>query len=246
MSLRWITAVIVRPAELFAESVQFWTQVTETHAAAPDQVDPAGLVELVPSAGDSCLNLQQVHGQPGVRLDLEFDDADEAVIAAASLGAVVSEGHAGTELRSPGGLQFRVGGWRGSAARPAVVTGTDGTTLLDQVCIDIGPAAYDAEVAFFHAVTGWDLHRGSLPEFSVLRSPARGPMRILLQRLEAEREASVHLDFACSDPTAARRRHEGLGAQYVARGLRWSVMRDSSGARYCLTERDPQTGLLPG
>jgi hypothetical protein len=71
-------------------------------------------------------------------------------------------------------------------------------------------------------------------------------VRLLLQRLDAERPASAHLDLACgADVAGVRARHERLGAVLVAERPHWTVMRDPTGGTYCLTGRDPRTGGLP-
>ncbi len=133
--------------------------------------------------------------------------------------------------------------WHGESVRPPVVRGS----RLDQVCVDVPPSRYDAEVAFWSALLAdWASAPGSRPEFHVLKPPAGLPIRILLQRLGEERPASAHLDLACADIAATRARHEALGATLVAQGAHWTVMRDPAGGVYCLTARDPQTGGLPG
>lgn len=117
---------------------------------------------------------------------------------------------------------------------------------LDQVCVDVAPSAYDAEVAFWSGLlTDWQSLPGSLPEFHVLRPPTGLPVRILLQRLGGERPATAHLDLACADIEATRAAHERLGAKTVATGRHWTVMHDPAGGTYCLTGRDPETGGLP-
>jgi hypothetical protein len=40
-------------------------------------------------------------------------------------------------------------------------------------------------------------------------------------------------------------RSQRLGASVDSHGARWTVLRDPSGRRYCLTGRDPHTGRLP-
>jgi hypothetical protein len=112
------------------------------------------------------------------------------------------------------------------------------------VCLDIGPEAYDAEVAFWTQLTRWELRRGSRPEFAVLRPSPELPIRILLQRLDEQRPASAHLDLACSDVDAVRTWHEERGARLVARFPNWLVMMDSPNGTYCLTRRDPYTGMI--
>ncbi|TQF01785.1 VOC family protein [Kitasatospora acidiphila] len=57
-------------------------------------------------------------------------------------------------------------------------------------------------------------------------------------------KAGAHLDFACADRATTRVAHEKLGASFVAEYPYWTVMSDPTGAHYCLTARDPDTGLL--
>jgi hypothetical protein len=57
-------------------------------------------------------------------------------------------------------------------------------------------------------------------------------------------KAGAHLDFACADRAATRAAHEKLGASLVAEYPYWTVMSDPTGAHYCLTARDPHTGML--
>jgi hypothetical protein len=113
------------------------------------------------------------------------------------------------------------------------------------LCLDIAPGAYPGEVTFWRDLTGWDFYLGARPEFAVLAPPPGLPIRLLLQRLDADRPASAHLDLACSDVDAIRAWHEHNGAEVVARRQLWTVMRDPAGGVYCLTGRDPDTGRLP-
>ncbi|MCO6734739.1 VOC family protein, partial [Streptomyces sp. EL9] len=83
----------------------------------------------------------------------------------------------------------------------------------------------------------------SRPEFHVIQPPAGLPLRILLQRIGEDRPVFAHPDLACADITATRARHEGYGAVFVAEFGHWTVMRDPTGGVYCLTGRDPGTGL---
>ena len=154
---------------------------------------------------------------------------------------LVAEHDGWAVLRTPAGVPFCVVPWAGESVRPPVVRGS----RLDQVCLDLPPSAFDAEVAFFGALQdGWASAPGSRPEFHVLRPPAGLPVRILLQRLGEERPPSAHVDLACADIAATRARHEELGAAFVADGAHWTVLRDPAGGVYCLTARDPGTGTL--
>jgi hypothetical protein len=245
--IRWGYAFIDRPYDRFADACAFWTAVTGTGRSSRRGAD-GEFVTLVPPRGDPCLKVQGVHTTGGAHLDLSVEDTAGTVRRATELGATVIGSHDGwSVLRSPAGQLCCVVPWHGEAVRPPVVTRPDGTgSRLDQVCLDVGPAAYDAEVAFWRALTGWAHHQGSRPEFGVLQPPDGLPVRILLQRLDEERPASAHLDLACSDVEATRAWHEACGASHVATFPRWLVMRDPTGGVYCLTGRDPATGRLPG
>jgi hypothetical protein len=120
-------------------------------------------------------------------------------------------------LRSPGGQAFCAVPWHSESVRPPVVEGPAGTAdRLDQVCLGLAPAVFDAEVALWSGLTGWESYPGSLPEFHVVRPPAALPVRILLQRLGVDRPVSAHLDVACADVDATRVSHERLGAVLVS------------------------------
>ena len=63
-------------------------------------------------------------------------------------------------LRSPGGFVFCFVDHPDSV-RPQPATWADGSrSQVDQVCLDVPPDRYDAEVAFWQAVTGWELDAG--------------------------------------------------------------------------------------
>ncbi|MFI8530179.1 VOC family protein [Streptomyces aquilus] len=240
MSIRWTYAFVDRPAELADPAHEFWTAVTDTRLSAPR----GEFVTLVPSGADACVKVQGVDsGAGGAHLDFSVDDVPEFVKSALRLGAAIAAEHAGwAVLRSPAGQLFCAVPWQGESVRPPVVHGS----RLDQVCLDLAPSAYDAEVTFWTALLAdWESRPGSLPEFHVLVPPPGLPVRVLLQRLGEERVTSAHLDLACADIEATRVRHEGLGAETVAHGTHWTVMRDPAGGTYCLTGRDPETGGLP-
>ncbi|SNX63981.1 hypothetical protein SAMN06272735_5795 [Streptomyces sp. TLI_55] len=240
MSIRWTYAFVDRPAELADRAHEFWTAVTDTRLSAPR----GEFVTLVPSGADACVKVQGVDsGAGGAHLDFSVDDVAEFVKAALRLGATIAAEHEGwAVLRSPAGQLFCAVPWQGESVRPPVVDGS----RLDQVCLDIAPSVYDAEVTFWTALLAdWESRPGSLPEFHVLVPPTGLPVRVLLQRLGEERAGSAHLDLACADIEATRVRHEKLGAETVAHGTHWTVLRDPAGGTYCLTGRDPETGGLP-
>ncbi|GLW25993.1 VOC family protein [Microbispora triticiradicis] len=239
--VRWIVAYVDRPRDRFAAGAAFWTAVTGTGLSARRGGD-GEWATLLPEDGDACVKLQAVRDGGGAHVDLEVDDVRAEVTRAIALGAAVAADHGDwAVLRSPEGRAFCLTPWKGAARRPPVFA----ATRLDQVCLDIAPGAYGEEVTFWAALTGWPPLNGSLPEFTVLRSPDM-PVRLLLQRLGDGPGRTAHVDLACADPEAARVRHEQHGAAFVARGRHWIVMRDPAGGVYCLTGRDPETGSLPG
>ncbi|MFF4842107.1 VOC family protein [Streptomyces collinus] len=241
-TIRWTYAFVDRPLGRLAEAHAFWTAVTGTGLSG-FRGEHREFVTLLPDGADPCLKLQGVlDGEGGAHLDFFVEDVRAFLATATGLGAVTAADHGDwAVLRSPGGQPFCVGAWQGEAVRPLVVEGS----RLDQVCLDVPPSVYDAETAFWAALTGWESPAASRPEFRVLTPPAGLPVRILLQRLDDERPPSAHPDLACADIGATRARHERLGATVVGRGPHWTVMRDPAGGVYCLTGRDPETGGLP-
>ncbi|WP_406151270.1 VOC family protein [Streptomyces sp. NBC_01012] len=245
--IRWTHAFVDRPAPAAGRAAAFWSAVTGTHASAP-WGERGEFTTLVPEEADACLVVQAVGGAGGAHPDLAVEDIGAFTARARLLGADEEAGRPGLAvLRSPGGQPFCVVPWRGSRRRPPVLVDADGTrSRLDQLCLDVSPAAFEAEVAFWTALTGWDSRPGVHPEFRTLRPPPESavdaPVHLLLQRLTEPRAASGHLDLACSDLAAGRARHERYGARFVRDGDGWTVMRDPAGGVYCLTGRDPGTG----
>ncbi|MEU5951549.1 VOC family protein [Streptomyces sp. NPDC047525] len=243
--IKWVYAFVDRPKDRFAQAHTFWTAVTGTRRS-PFRGEDDQFVTLLPEGADAFLKAQAVEGSGGAHLDFAVDDVVAKAREAVALGATPVFAEEGLEvLRSPGGQLFCVVTWEGERVRPEPLAAPDGTTSrLDQVCLDVPPAVWEAEKAFWPAFTGWSARPGSRPEFHLVEPSAQLPIRILLQRLDAG-TAGAHLDFSCSYPDADRVRHERLGAETVWRGPHWIVMRDPAGGTYCLTIRDPETGGLP-
>ncbi|MEV8022846.1 VOC family protein [Streptomyces sp. NPDC086554] len=243
--IQWVYAFVDRPADRFGQACAFWTAVTGTRLSAFRGEDDQ-FVTLLPEQGDAYVKAQAVGDSGGAHLDFAVDDVAAKAREALALGATPVFAEDGLEvLRSPGGQLFCVVRWEGARVRPAPPAARDGSTSrLDQACLDVPPGVWEAEKTFWPAFTGWSSHPGSRPEFHLVESPARLPIRILLQRLDADGPAGAHLDFSCSDLDAARVRHEKQGADAVSRGPHWIVMRDPAGGTYCLTIRNPETGRL--
>ncbi|WP_299539293.1 VOC family protein [uncultured Streptomyces sp.] len=245
--IRWTYVFVDRPAPHADPASAFWATVTGTRVGAP-WGDRGEFRSLEPVGADPCLVVQTVGvaGPAGsVHPDFAVDDPGAFADRAVTLGAtVVSRTPGLTVLRSPAGQPFCVVAWRGQRVRPDVVTDPrGGVSRADQVCLDVAPDAFAAEVVFWAELTGWRSRADSLAEFHTVR-PAGidSPVQLLLQRLDEPRPASAHLDLACTDIAATRDWHEECGAGFVAEYPEWSVMRDPSGAPYCLTGRDPWTG----
>ncbi|MFJ8447880.1 VOC family protein [[Kitasatospora] papulosa] len=241
--IRWTYAFIDRPATGAGPATVFWSAATGTSASEP-WGGRGEFTTLHPEGADACLAVRSVGGRGGAHLGLAVEDAPAFTARAAGLGAVVVDRRpALTVLRSPGGQAFRVVPWRGQLVRPPVLTGPGGVTSRpDQLCLDVSPGAFGAELGFWTALTGWDATPGVHPEFHTLRPPGDVPVHLLLQRLGKKGPASAHLDLACSDLVAGRALHERLGAAFLRDGDGWTVMRDPAGGVYCLTGRDPVTG----
>lgn len=242
--IRWNWLYIDRPADRFDEAFAFWTTVSGTRLT-PRQGDHAEFATLRPGVGDPYLAAQAVGDDGGAHPDLDVDDLAAARDRARACGATLLADHDTWSLvRSPGGQRFCLTTGRGQRI-PAPVSGPDGAvSRVDQICLDIPPAAFDAELRFWTALTGWPLRPTSGSEFRRLLVPPRLPVRMLLQRLGPDSTAGAHIDIACSDIEAVAAWHESLGARRIGPGAQWLVMADPAGGVYCLTDRDPFTGKV--
>ena len=120
-------------------------------------------------------------------------------------------------------------------------------TLVDQVCIDIAPDDYERECAFWAALTGWDRRSALLSEYSPTWS-APNPCRCACSSNDSTsrrrpRRAPIST-WRAYDRDAAADWHRELGAVRRERHEYWTTMTDPSGLPYCLTRRNPDTGLL--
>ncbi|WP_205471394.1 VOC family protein [Nocardioides sp. SYSU D00038] len=243
MTPSWVTAFLDLPAAGHEASVGFWQRVTG-HALSAPRGDHDEFATLVPSAGDDHLRVQRVgDGPPRVHLDLHVPEVAAAAEELVALGAAVTD-DAGDHLvlRSPGGLPFCLVD-RPAATRSAPRTWPDGrVSEVDQVCLDVPPGRYDAELDFWSAATGWH-RRDPAPgsEFGRLTPDDRQPVQLLLQRLDDEEPAvRAHLDWATTDRPAEVAAHVAAGAEVVATHDDWTVLRDPGGLVYCVTRRSPR------
>ncbi|MCZ4499575.1 MAG: hypothetical protein JWQ74_2128 [Marmoricola sp.] len=228
----WLTAFIDVPPTLHGRTAAFWSTVTGSTLSNARGAN-GEFTTLVPPDGDAYLRIQRIErGQAGVHLDVHSPEAD------------FEPG------RSPGGFAF-CDVWGEEDARPVPRIWAGGhTSLVDQVTLDIAPAAYEEECAFWVAKTGWELAETSRPELRTLVRPSGQPLRVVLQRLDdasdtfGSAQVRAHLDIATSDRALETGRHREFGATVLRVRERWTVMCDPAGTPYCITDRDPYTGLL--
>ena len=251
MRVRWVWAFLDLPEHRFDEEVEYWRAVTAT-VVSPWRGDREEFATLLPADGSAWVKVQRVGGRGGVHLDLDVQEPletarDEALTLGAEVLAEVpdDDGVLGVVVcRSPGGFVFCLTRWQPHESSAGQVR-SGAQALLDQVCLDVSQSAYAAELAFWSALTGWEVRSGSVPGFTSLLRPDGIPVRLLLQQLvEGEGDVRAHVDFACLDRDAETARHVALGATVERVEAVWTVLVDPGGRRYCLTERDPLTGLV--
>jgi hypothetical protein len=234
----WIQVFLDTPAAGFDDAVAFWSAVTGWRPSERRGEDGQFLT-LLPAAGSAYVKLQAVDGPAGLHLDLDSADRPAAIDRARALGATTAWTYHDVEvMRSPGGFTFCHTLLEGA---PALVR--DGSTVLDQVCLDIPSGSWEAEVAFWRDLTGRELQDATAPGFARLVAPDQP--RILLQRLgEPDGPVRAHPDLATADRAADTEKHVDLGARVVGVHAFWTVMVAPGGQVYCLTDRDPRTGTV--
>lgn len=235
----WYDLFLDVPRATWRRSVDFWSSATGLTASPPRGEDDQFLT-LLPEHGTSCVRMQALDGGPRVHLDVASHDRPALLARALDLGATQAWQYQDVPvLRSPGGLLFCL-----TVAEPEPHLVRTGERVLDQMCLDIPPRLWQTEVAFWQHLSGRDLTVGRSSEFARLVDPEpAGPLRFLLQRLEADQpEVSAHPDIAVADRVSETRRHLALGATLLAERHAWTVMQAPDGLVYCLTGRDPLTG----
>ncbi|GGR42250.1 hypothetical protein J2S40_001582 [Nocardioides luteus] len=240
----WLHMFLDLPRERWEEAVEFWSAATGWALSHP-RGENGQFITLEPQCGDAWLRLQAIDGeQPRIHIDLDAPDREGAVARSMALGATPAWTYDGVPvMRSPGGLLFCH--TVGDDAAPSFAR-SEPERVLDQVCIDIPRSRWEAEVAFWTALTGRELDQTRSPEFVRLAEPdPHGGLRILLQLLEGDHgEVRAHPDFAVAHRDAETRRQVALGAESLDVTEGWTVMRAPYGQIYCLTDRDPLTGKV--
>jgi hypothetical protein len=247
VAVTWLTAFLDTAADDAPAAEAYWAAVTGwplSERRGPDDE----FATLQPPDGDSPVKVQVVGEPPagGMHLDVHTDDLDGLLGDAARLGAEIRMTDLGYAVgRSPGGLAFCLVRGHGEK-RPGPVSWPGGSSLVDQVCLDIGLEQFESEAHFWSTLTGWPHVEGGSPEFDRILPPPGQPLRVLLQRVdEEEGPVRLHLDLASEDRDAEVARHVELGGRVVRTTPWWVTLLDPSGREYCVTGRNPVSGRLP-
>lgn len=244
--LRWMTAFLDLPEAVFDADTAFWRAITGSGLSSA-RGEFEEFATLVPRDGDPYLKVQRIFdGPPRLHLDLHTDDVEGFVAHALGGDARVKQPGEHVVMTSPGGFTFCVVPIPPGKTVPSPVPWWGGASIVDQVCLDIPGSMVDVETAFWARLTGWQHAPSRFPEFSTLERPAGQPLRLLLQRLASD-DGSVraHFDLSSADRLAEVVRHRSLDAELVRDTGNWTVLRDPAGLEYCVTDRDPATGILP-
>ena len=152
----WVTAFLDLAPEEHEEGLALWERLTG-YERSTARGDAGEFVSLLPRTVTTSCGVQRLEsGSSRVHLDLHVDDPWSAAESAVALGArVVADLGDYLTLTSPGGFTFCFVTHPDSVV-PAATEWPSGRSRVDQVCLDIPPSVYDAEFAFWEAVTGWE------------------------------------------------------------------------------------------
>ncbi|WP_238420753.1 VOC family protein [Gordonia sp. 'Campus'] len=247
MQVRWLSAFLDFPADVFGSEVTFWRAIAGS-TVSPPRGDHREFASLEPFNGDAHLRVQRIADGPGgIHLDIHTPDPGVAAAEALALGAT-SVRDAGTHLTlaSPAGFVFCLVPWTGESGRSRPIRFPGGAiSIVDQLCIDVPHRAFDAEVAFWTELLDTPATQRGHPELVGLRRDPSVTLGILLQRKQDgvdDEPARAHLDLATNSVADEVARHEGWGATVVEHFPHWTVMADPVGMLYCITARNPRTG----
>ena len=248
MHIRWLTAFLDFPAEQFGSEVTFWRAIAGS-TASPPRGAHREFASLEPFNGDPHLRVQRIDDGPGgTHLDFHTGDPRAAATGAINLGArMIRDAGEWLTMESPGGFPFCFVRWQGESRRSRPIRWPGDTiSIIDQVTLDIPATMFDQEAVFWTRLTGWTAEPTDRPEFLRLRRDPGLTIGILLQRLGSDspaRTVHAHVDLAATVVDDEVARHEGWGATVLDRHPDFTVMSDPIGRRYCITSRNPRTGL---
>jgi Glyoxalase-like domain len=243
----WLDAFVDVPESSAADFRAFWSAVTGWPESTA-RGDRGQFRSLLPSQGRAYLRVQELDEGPRIHVDLMSHDltGDAARLESLGAGRVLTLDDVEI-LRSPGGQVFCL--VLDDEPRPVVPRETwpsiwpgGQRSRLTHVCIDVPPAVYDAEVAFWAEATGWAASPTSRPEFRFVTPPGGSvPLRLLIQRLDHPGDrAGAHLDLGTDDIPAEVERLIALGAQDDGPVATWHVLRDPVvGLPFCVTDQPP-------
>lgn len=243
----WLSAFLDFAPDEYDAGVAHWQRLTDRRLSRP-RGRHGEFATLLSPDGDDYLKVQRLaEGPSRVHLDLHVIDIDPVASDAERHGATRLADHSDfVVLRSPGGFPFCLVDHEASV-RPLPTRWSAGhRSLLDQICLDIPRRHWETEPAFWEAITGWESTAAYRDEYRALRRPDDVPLRILLQRLdEPDGDVRAHLDWSTTDRDAEVARHLLAGSKEGTRAEVWTVL-TGPGGTYCVTDRHPDTGLLPG
>jgi hypothetical protein len=254
----WVDAFLDVPPASASALRTFWSSVTGWPPSGP-RGDHGQFRSLLPEPPGSraYLRVQELAAPARVHLDLVTTPSTAPAMAAeaarlAGLGAarLVSSRDDVEILASPAGQVFCL--VRDDEPRPAVDPGRRARTWpgghrsrVTHVCLDVPPAAYDAEVAFWVAATGWVREPTQYAEFEWVTPPperaADVPLRLLVQRLSRPDDVvGAHLDLGTTDVPAEVDRLLAIGAVDRGAAGNWHVLADPVvGRPFCVTTSAP-------
>ncbi|MBM7368170.1 VOC family protein [Gordonia hydrophobica] len=246
MHVRWLTAFFDFPAAEFGPEVTFWRAITGS-TVSPPRGPAKEFATLEPFHGDPYLRVQRVDDGPGgMHLNLHVDDPAVGAAEAEALGAIPeSTADDGViTMRSPVGGIFCLVPWTsGEEVRARPIRWPGGAiSIVDQLRFQVPSAAFDAEVNFWSVLTGkGPIDTTDLDEVALNNSP-RLSLQVVILRTD-ESEPSAHTALAANNVADEVERHEDWGATLVSRDAESAQMADPAGRLYCITRRNPRTGL---
>lgn len=238
---QWLHVFVDVAPNVAEESATFWSAALGWPLGAPWPDHPEFRSFTAPE-GDSFIHQQIGDHGPRIHFDLEIVDwhfADRLL----ELGAVVTGQCEGwCPMRSPGGLPFCLVDRKEHLRPPALVLDGHRSRLV-QICVDSPPSVHAQEVAFWRAAMGWRWREGNDDEFiGKLYPPTGSSAQLLFQRLDSDDPATAvraHIDLGADDVEAEANRLVHLGAQWLAPGRGWIVLRDPAGMIFCVTANSP-------
>jgi Glyoxalase-like domain len=238
---QWLHIFIDIRADVAEVSAKFWSAALGWQLADPWPRHPE-FRSFQPDDGNAYVHQQVGDHGPRVHFDLEVSDETE-VERLVRLGArLIAAPGEWWPMMSPGGLPFCLVRRR-DHVRPSPPTWDGHRSRLVQVCVDSPAGLHDAEVAFWRSALSWRWAASDSEEFEgKLYPPSESSVQLLFQRLGEDDSATAvraHIDLGTDDIDADAQRLIQLGAERVAPGGGWIVLRDPTGMVFCTTGNSP-------